>query len=272
MQLKQEFLGIVNMFGYSVVYCSAFFLIEYLLPAQKIHTLKSRRFNLIYYLSLLLVNVVITNKIISFARESLIVEAPVQYTVGFSRSDATYVFLNLFVVDFVQYWYHRLRHANTWLQSIHAFHHSETELNVTTSHRQHFLEGFIKVFIFIIPLGLIFKFNYTEEGPPDELVGGVITLISFWGYFIHSNTRIGFGWATVLFTSPQFHRIHHSLEERHFHKNYSLFFPVIDWIFGTYYRPEKGEYPKVGLRNYVEESVAQAHLYPFKKAFRRIPK
>jgi sterol desaturase/sphingolipid hydroxylase (fatty acid hydroxylase superfamily) len=65
---------------------------------------------------------------------------------------------------------------------------------------------------------------------------------------------------------PRFHRIHHSLENRHFDKNFAFMFPVWDVIFGTAYCPAADEYPKTGLANQEEpRSILNYVITPFKK-------
>lgn len=63
----------------------------------------------------------------------------------------------------------------------------------------------------------------------------------------HANIRIGFGPAAIILASPQWHRIHHSSDPRHRDVNFATFFPMIDWLFGTYYQPARDEYPATGL-------------------------
>lgn len=45
----------------------------------------------------------------------------------------------------------------------------------------------------------------------------------------------------------RFHRIHHSLDEKHFDKNFGIAMSLWDWIFGTAHWPSKDEWPKVGV-------------------------
>jgi sterol desaturase/sphingolipid hydroxylase (fatty acid hydroxylase superfamily) len=77
----------------------------------------------------------------------------------------------------------------------------------------------------------------------------LIWLISLklWFNFSHANWRLELGRLGYLFISPQVHRIHHSVEQRHINKNFASLFPVIDMIFGTYYHPRKDEWPSTGL-------------------------
>jgi sterol desaturase/sphingolipid hydroxylase (fatty acid hydroxylase superfamily) len=71
------------------------------------------------------------------------------------------------------------------------------------------------------------------------------------------NIRVGFGRASVCLNSPQFHRLHHSALPEHRDCNFNQFFPVFDWLFGTYRRPGRDEYPPTGL----EHADAPEHLH-----------
>ena len=61
----------------------------------------------------------------------------------------------------------------------------------------------------------------------------------------------------------RFHRIHHSLEERHFDKNFGICFSIWDFLFGTAYEPGD-EWPHVGLADRMPpNSVREFLLHPF---------
>ena len=53
-----------------------------------------------------------------------------------------------------------------------------------------------------------------------------------------------------MIVDPRFHRIHHSLEPRHFDRNFAVCFSFWDSLFGTAYWPKKGEWPAVGVKEY----------------------
>jgi len=74
--------------------------------------------------------------------------------------------------------------------------------------------------------------------------GALATLQS---QYIHSPTRLHFGPLWRLVYDNRFHRIHHSLEPRHFEKNFGVTTPLWDWMFGTLYVPAKDEWPDTGL-------------------------
>jgi sterol desaturase/sphingolipid hydroxylase (fatty acid hydroxylase superfamily) len=72
-------------------------------------------------------------------------------------------------------------------------------------------------------------------------------MFRLWGFVNHANLRLHLGPLTALVSNPQWHRIHHSISIEHRDKNFAAFFPVIDIMFGTYYRPHKHEYPATGV-------------------------
>jgi sterol desaturase/sphingolipid hydroxylase (fatty acid hydroxylase superfamily) len=149
-------------------------------------------------------------------------------------------FLPFFVFDFFYYWFHRLQHQWPWLWDVHRLHHSENVLNVTTNFRHHWLEEFFRAFFIFLPMNWLISI-----GPASSAVAAV--LIRQWSSFFHANIKVGMGPLTAIITGPQYHRIHHSIESRHVGKNYAAFFPFWDWVFGTYCRPARGEWPETGL-------------------------
>lgn len=141
------------------------------------------------------------------------------------------------VADFLAYWRHRAEHK--WFWPIHAVHHAPTELHAANN-IGHPLQEVLNVLFISVPLSL-FEFS----GPRAPVaVGYVVVLMS---YLIHSPIDAHLGPLRKLVVDNRFHRIHHSLEERHFDKNFSICFSIWDRLFGTAYEPAPGEWPKVGL-------------------------
>ena len=144
------------------------------------------------------------------------------------------------IYDFFYYWWHRAQHATSWLWALHELHHSERYLNVTTSARHHWLEEAIRLFVVLLPMGLIFRL----DGPS---IGAVFTFAMFFGYFIHLNLRLELGVLTHVIGGPQYHRLHHSIENQHHNLNFSPVFPIWDRLFGTQTLPVAGEWPATGI-------------------------
>ncbi|WP_299485554.1 sterol desaturase family protein [Acaryochloris sp. IP29b_bin.137] len=166
--------------------------------------------------------------------------------------------LYLFLVDFFYYWFHRLQHTSSFLWEQHKLHHSELSLNVTSTRRVHWLEEPLVLIFLGLPLGILIQFN--------GLPLGVLSLIEIlWLQFIHMNLRLHLGTASRIITGPQYHRIHHSFKVEHLDKNFSAFFPLWDIFFGTYYHPQKNEFPATGLNNKEDyNNIFVAFFLPFK--------
>jgi sterol desaturase/sphingolipid hydroxylase (fatty acid hydroxylase superfamily) len=177
----------------------------------------------------------------------------VDFRVGDGKSLASIaaaVVLASFVGDFFFYWYHRSLHASTILWQHHKMHHLDPEFDALTGPRQNWLENFFLAFFVSIPVAMLFKLNAAADPLGAGLAQGAI--VGFWtllNFQNHSNLRLQFGKATVLLTSSQSHRIHHSYLPQHRDKNFVGFFPVWDILFGTYYHPARDEFPLTGVED-----------------------
>lgn len=180
--------------------------------------------------------------------------------------------LALLVTDFVFYVTHFLRHKITWLWYFHAVHHSQKELNFFTEYRVHPIDDIFVYTIGFIPLFMV-------EHSFVTLVA--IVWIRHWHTrMCHSNIRTDFGWLRYIFVTPQSHRVHHSIEPRHFDKNFGLTLSIWDYLFGTQYR-KYDEYPDTGIDDHdfpFEQnpgrlgylgSVFGQFLYPFRAILRK---
>ena len=129
--------------------------------------------------------------------------------------------------DLKHYLRHFFMHKNPFWE-LHKYHHSATEFNLATTTRGHFLEkGFGTLFDAV--LFLIF-------GAPIEYYVFIAFGKEFYNYLLHSNLNWSLGWVGKhILISPTAHRIHHSISEKHFDKNFGTFFIWWDRIFGTYY-------------------------------------
>lgn len=144
--------------------------------------------------------------------------------------------------DFFFYWYHRVQHR--WLWRWHAVHHSVNNLSAATSYH-HVSEVLVSVFLLQLPATLLTP----EIGPTLPLLNFILWCHIVW---IHSPTKVTLGPLRAFFVDNRFHRIHHSLEERHFDKNFGAFTSLWDRLFGTAYLPAKEEWPAVGLAEIAE--------------------
>jgi sterol desaturase/sphingolipid hydroxylase (fatty acid hydroxylase superfamily) len=148
-----------------------------------------------------------------------------------------YFFALWAITDFLIYWRHRAEHK--WFWFIHAVHHSPRELHAAND-IGHPLQS-ITDFLFVwIPLSFV-------QMPGPELPVAVGLLSSLLTVYIHSPIDFHFGPLRGLIVDNRFHRIHHSLEPKHFDTNFGVGLSLWDWLFGTAYWPEKDEWPAVGV-------------------------
>lgn len=168
------------------------------------------------------------------------------------------VFIYVFLTDLIFYWYHRAEHRLRPLWVVHELHHSDAELNATTSMRTYWLERPLQTLIVVAPVNYFLGVDLTAAFLlPFVTVG--------WLFFTHANIRLNLGFLTPVITGPQLHRIHHSRLPEHQGKNFAQFYPVLDIMFGTYYRPSQDEYPPTGTQELATDaSVLETLVRPFK--------
>jgi sterol desaturase/sphingolipid hydroxylase (fatty acid hydroxylase superfamily) len=143
------------------------------------------------------------------------------------------------VTDFKHYIGHRFMHIKPFWE-LHAFHHSAEEFNLYTTARGHFVEaGIYNVFT-----GIFFAIL----GVPIMNIFVIYAFREFYQYLLHSdlNWRLGFIGRYILI-SPAAHRLHHSIEEEDYNKNYGTFFIWWDVLFGTYKKPKT--FCKIGIED-----------------------
>ena len=185
---------------------------------------------------------------------------------GFRSGDSAFalvatVFLTWLIADFFFYWYHRGQHTFPLLWQVHKFHHMDEQVSATTRWRDNLSDAFIQIFFISIPIAIVFKFDPVATAKlitflklGGEAVGG----------FIHSNIRLHLGWASVLVVGPQMHRIHHSRLMQHHNRNFCLYYPIWDILFGTYYHPSREEFPPTGIDEAGEvTSIREVVAIPF---------
>lgn len=144
----------------------------------------------------------------------------------------------ILIKDFLFYWEHRIQHR--WLWRWHAPHHAIRNLSATNSWH-HWSEILMFAVLVSLPLSMI-----VSNFGPRPLIAGLI--LSWQPIYLHTATRLQLPRALRwLIIDGRYHRIHHSLEPRHFDRNFGAATPLWDWMFGTLYMPHKSEWPDVGL-------------------------
>lgn len=173
------------------------------------------------------------------------------------------------LADLGVYGWHRLCHQVEWLWRFHAVHHSSEHLDWLAAHREHPLDGLTTQLVCNLPAFLL--------GIPLGPLAMVVAFRSIWGAFIHSNARLPLGPLGFLFGAPELHHWHHARVEQTRH-NFANLAPYMDWIFGTYHRPEGEERWALGLtepfpRGYLRQllSPLRALVLPVRGAQETVP-
>ena len=231
--------------GFYAMYLAAFVLVpmlllEWLAPAKKLHW-PTVAFNLAYGPVFIAVAAMALEPIRShlqpFLRENVFTASPEHWSLW---QLALAALAYLAVYDLLYYWLHRAQHKIPFLWRFHRFHHADVNLSASTSFRHHWLEDTFRYFVIAAPLVVLFG-SFTRFVPWLGLTMGA------YGLFIHWNTKLSLGRLNGVLVGPQYHRIHHSCEPDHIDKNFAIFFPWLDRLFGTQVLPVRGRSPETGV-------------------------
>ncbi len=145
------------------------------------------------------------------------------------------------LLDASDYVFHRLSHNVRWLWLLHAVHHSDENLDVTTNLRQHPLH--------VVPTVLW------------SVVASAAIGVPAWVFLVHEIASIAFAhlhhaairwprWIdrtlSWLFVTPRMHWTHHSPEEAQTNSNYGVILSVWDRWFGSI--AAAADEPRFGLK------------------------
>jgi len=181
----------------------------------------------------------------------------------FQLSTVSTFLVLLIIIDFIGYWIHRAFHKIPWLWQFHAVHHTDTEVDVTTSHRQSPIEAI---------LGSLITFPmFVLIGAPAFVFIYYVFFHKFIELYAHSNIRISKSVDNVLrkiIVTPDFHRMHHFSDRNYTDSNFSVVFPVFDYLFSTATRWKYEDLPKVELgieqlREKADNRIDRLLLTPF---------
>ena len=146
--------------------------------------------------------------------------------------------LALLIADLLAWYSHWLHHHVPALWYFHAVHHSQTNLNVLSDNRTHFIETFVGAVVAYVPARIL------GLSSPDAIK--LTSLTIFVSAVIHTNLRTNLGPLRNVFVSPQAHRVHHSISVEHFNTNYGTVFMFWDLLFRTR-SDDVNVYPATGI-------------------------
>jgi sterol desaturase/sphingolipid hydroxylase (fatty acid hydroxylase superfamily) len=156
--------------------------------------------------------------------------------------------------DFANFLYHYLAHKIPLLWEFHKVHHSAEVITPLTVYRIHPVDMFLGTItiVTITNFGAGIWIYLFGNGMKELLIYGVsfeIFIFYLAGYNLrHSHIWLAYPqWISHIFISPAQHQIHHSVDPKHYDKNFGYIFAFWDWIFGSLYVPQNYEKLSFGL-------------------------
>jgi sterol desaturase/sphingolipid hydroxylase (fatty acid hydroxylase superfamily) len=184
----------------------------------------------------------------------------------------------LLAYDISYYLYHTAQHKIPLLWELHKVHHSAEVMVGITKDRVHPLDDLMnRMWDGVIP-GIAFGiWTLIALDPVEVTIFGinvyVIRNILMMDFVRHTHFKISFGPLNNVVLCPHWHQAHHSVDPRHYDKNFGLLFSFWDRIFGTLYVPVRDEDFKFGLMDrdaHEYQSLFGLYILPLKKMGRII--
>jgi len=169
--------------------------------------------------------------------------------------------LDIILLDFWIYWWHRANHELAFLWRFHAVHHLDHFLDTSSSLRFHFGELFLSalvrapvIILLEVPLSSILIFE---------------TLVLLSASFHHSNIRLPSGFErglSRLIVTPSIHWVHHHAIRRDTDSNYCTILSVWDRLFRTNSPTRRTAEMPIGVENCDEQPLFTLLARPFRSA------
>lgn len=136
--------------------------------------------------------------------------------------------LSFVFLDFLSYFQHVLHHKVPALWRLHRLHHSDRHMDAITTFLHHPLEV-ISVFVFTFSFAVIFDV-------PVIVIVIHSLVVALHAPFTHIRKLVPEHiekYIKFIMVTPNFHRVHHSLDMKEGNSNFGGIFIFWDYIFGT---------------------------------------
>ena len=179
-----------------------------------------------------------------------------------------HVIVSVILLDLIAYGIHRLYHRVPFLWRFHRAHHSDLDMDGTTSIRFHLGEVVITTGVKGLSVWTL------GVSPAGFLISETIALAA--GLFSHGNFRLPRSLEPRLrlaIVTPTMHWIHHSCRPAEHNRNLGVVFSGWDRLFGTYFMGVQQSEIKFGLEEYPSQkdvNILRLYRMPFDPACRRI--
>ena len=140
-----------------------------------------------------------------------------------------YLLFGLLLLDLIGAWLiHWLEHKVKWMWRVHVIHHTDPNVDVTSGLRHHPGENLLRLTFTVLAI--------LVTGASLGLVMFYQTISAFFAALTHANISIP-RWLdkslSLIFVTPDFHKIHHHYILPHTDSNYGNIFSIWDYIFST---------------------------------------
>lgn len=173
---------------------------------------------------------------------------------------ALYMPLAILVATFTAYWSHRLMHRIPILWNFHKVHHATTNLSFSSVFQMHILEYFVHTPLHLTAVLLL----------GTDLVAPFGVIFMAVDFLAHANIRIDLGRLTYVLCTPQAHRVHHSVDPRHYDTNFGNTFMLWDHVFGTFHYDPKAMPEAYGVTEELPLSFVKQQVLPVVSAAKEI--
>jgi sterol desaturase/sphingolipid hydroxylase (fatty acid hydroxylase superfamily) len=150
------------------------------------------------------------------------------------------------LLDLMRYLVHRCEHAVPLFWRFHALHHSDPDVDVTTSVRHHPVEYVSASAVYWLAVMLL-------DVPAVVVLSHGLAVFGM-AAIQHGNVRLPEHlerWLQPVLVTVDMHRIHHSVSFEHANSNYGAVFSVWDRLFGTYTSLSQAQHERIvfGVRD-----------------------
>lgn len=192
--------------------------------------------NVMFIFTALTIQLSLTPFVLAIAKWSIAAHFGLVYFIPGHQNPWVFFISTFLMLDFCEYFYHVVMHKVKLLWKFHLIHHSDHEMDVSTTVREHPVETFIRVCCSIVWVTL-----------SGATLGTLIIRQTFQTVSnLLAHSKIDFPYEIqrvygILFITPDLHRVHHHYERPHTDSNYGDVLSIWDRIFGTFREMDKND-------------------------------
>ena len=214
-----------------------FWLLELTITSQKLkqkvfHTLLNGTF-LFFVLPVQIVLSLVVFSVSSWTEAS---SWGVMYLLPIGKESTLFFIIAFIVLDFFDYTYHFMMHKTPFLWRFHQVHHSDMEVDITTTVREHPGETFVRVIYLILAVVIV------GASPWVLIVKQFIQSVS--NLASHTNLKLPEKLNNILslvFVTPNTHHVHHHYELPYTDSNYGDVLTIWDRLFSTFSKMKQSD-------------------------------